>query len=151
MPPAPVGANVVFRSTSGGATWSPPIDTDGRDGWLGVQGDAALPMFQKEYGEIVGLEAPDGSVLALVRPAKAPTMWSSRSDTGGISWRPLTRGVFPMYALGSAALTTESGVMLVGGRFPSLAIQASWDNGHTWNMYVIDSCDTAQGTMMEVR
>ena len=56
-----------------------------------------------------------------------------------------------MYALGSAALTTESGVMLVGGRFPSLAIQATWTNGQTWSMYVIDSCDTAQGTMMEVR
>ena len=40
----------------------------------------------------------------------------------------------------------------MGGRFPSLAIQASWDSGYSWRLTIVDSCDTctAQGTMIEV-
>ena len=107
-------------------------------------------MFAKEYGEIAAAEAPDGSVLALVRPDWAGTMWTARSDTSGRSWRPLTRGGWPLYALGTAMVTTSSGVMLAGGRFPSLSVQASWDSGYTWRAFVVDNCDTAQGSMIEV-
>ena len=93
----------------------------------------------------------DGSVVALIRPTVAPTMWTSRSDTDGSSWRPLSRAAFPMWALGHAAVSTKSGVILVGGRWPSLSVQASWDGGHTWRLFVVDNCDTAQGAMLEVR
>lgn len=86
-------------------------------------------------------------MLALVRPFRADAMWVARSDTSGRSWRPLTRGSWPMYALGSAALTTSSGVILMAGRFPSLAVQASWDEGYSWRLVIVDNCDTAQGTM----
>jgi hypothetical protein len=58
-----------------------------------------------------------------VRPSLSPTMWTSRSDSRGSTWRPLSRGSFPMYALGSTGVTTASGVTLFGGRFPSLAVQ----------------------------
>jgi hypothetical protein len=40
------------------------------------------------------------------------------------SWGPLSRGRFPLYASPNAMLTTESGVIIIAGRFPAMSIQA---------------------------
>ena len=53
------------------------------------------------------------------------------SEDEGRTWTPMARGAFPMYACTNAMITTASGVVLVGGRFPGIAVQASFDDGMT--------------------
>ena len=38
-----------------------------------------------------------------------------------------------------AAITTASGVIIFGGRYPAESLQVSWDNGHSWSLYMIDT------------
>ena len=87
-------------------------------------------MIEKEASEISLARGPrrnDSRVLALVRPFRAPHMWESWSPDHGANWGPLTRGPFAMYASCNSLITTRSGVMIIGGRFPGISLQASWD------------------------
>jgi hypothetical protein len=36
-------------------------------------------------------------------------------------------------------LTTAAGVLLIGGRFPAMSVQASWDQGRTWQFFNVDA------------
>ena len=49
-----------------------------------------------------------------------------------------------------AAVTTESGVTLIGGRFPQMSVQASWDGGVSWLVTSIDAAFDGYGAMAEV-
>jgi hypothetical protein len=77
-------------------------------------GRAALPMFC----------APLTSALRALRAA-------------GRSWAPLSRA--PFYACAAATVTTASGVMLMGGRGDGLTVAASFDDGATWQLFVIEA------------
>lgn len=46
--------------------------------------------------------------------------------------------------------TDTSGVLLIGGRHPGLAINASWDNGMTWKAFRIDTTFWANGQLYEI-
>ena len=55
-----------------------------------------------------------------------------------------------MYASGSAMISTTSGAIIIGGRFPGMAVQVSRDGGMTWNFYQIDTASWANGAMFEI-
>ena len=49
-------------------------------------------------------------------------------------------------------ITTRSGVLIFGGRYPDIGIQVSYDSGRSWHWYVIDtSAFEANGNFLEIR
>ena len=49
-------------------------------------------------------------------------------------------------------ITTSSGVLIFGGRYPDIGVQISYDSGRSWHFYVIDtSAFEANGNFLEVR
>jgi hypothetical protein len=138
-----MSVSTCIRSTDSGETWSDPININGppHDGHWMLKG---LPS------EISAVQTQDGSILTLVRPFRSLFMWESWSTNGGATWTPQTRGPFPMYACSRAIVCTESGAILLGGRFPGLAVQLSRDGGMSWTCYRIDTCAWANGAMIEV-
>jgi hypothetical protein len=47
-------------------------------------------------------------------------------------------------------LSTQNGSLIIGGRFPGMAIQVSHDGGMTWKGYTIDNVCWSNGAMFEV-
>ncbi len=131
------------RSDDGGSSWSSPADMDGPP--------YETPMVSKDQrSETHAAQTRDGSIITLTRPYVSPVMWETWSHDGGRTWTPATRGPFAMYACHSAMLRTASGALLIGGRFPGLAVQVSHDDGMTWQCYRIDTATWANGAMFEV-
>ena len=137
-------ANYCLRSTDGGKSWSEPVNMDG------PPYDGGFLQFLKEGCEISAAETLDGKVLALIRPIYSPTMWEAWSEDGGRTWKPMSRGQFPMYASCSSMISTTSGALIIGGRFPGMAVEVSRDGGMTWNFYRIDTASWANGAMFEI-
>jgi len=136
--------NYCLRSTDGGQTWSEPMNIDG------PPHDDGFPQFLKEGCEVSAAETLDGKILAMIRPIFSPTIWEAWSHDGGRTWKPLSRGQFPMYASRSAMLSTTSGALIIGGRFPGMGVQVSRDGGMTWNFYQVDTATWANGAMFEI-
>jgi hypothetical protein len=131
-----------IRSTDGGYTWSAPIP---------LNGPPASGQKWDLCEAISTVQTKDGKVLALVRSIHSPLMWEVWSDDGGATWGPAMPGPFPCWA--ATALTTESGVLLVAGRFPGApGLYVSHDSGMTWKAYAIDTGGMrAMGKMYEVK
>lgn len=134
-----------LRSDDGGRTWSNPVNIDGPN---------PQPKFWMSYkdgpSEVTALETLDGEIVAFVRPGVAWAMWETRSKDGGRTWTPLSSGPFLSYACAAPPRATASGTLVVGGRFPALAIRVSRDSGMTWETYQIDTEIWAMGGMYEV-
>lgn len=141
--PPPGSANYCVRSTDDGESWSAPVNLDG--GPHGSPGQVA-----KEGSEISVAQRSDGAILALVRPYRSPVMWETWSRDDGVTWQPLARGPFPMYACTQSMTSTQNGALIVGGRFPGLGVQVSHDGGMTWTGYMIDNACWANGAMFEI-
>ena len=63
----------------------------------------------------------------------------------------MSRGVFEMEAMGSTCISTQSGVLLVAGRFPAITIQASWDGGFSFKFFTVDTSSMwGNGAMVEI-
>jgi hypothetical protein len=138
-----INSSACIRSTDGGETWSDPINLDGppyEGHW----------MVKGRPSEISSVQTGDGSILTLARPFHSPWMWESWSSDSGRTWTPQTRGPFPMYACTRAIVCTTAGAILIGGRFPGLAVQVSRDGGMSWTCHRIDTCSWANGAMIEV-
>lgn len=133
-----------IRSDDGGESWSQPVSMDGPP-----HSDQYM-MTIKCGCETSVAELADGSLMSLNRPIWSPFMWETRSYDSGRSWTPMVRGQFPMYASCSSMICTQSGVLLIGGRFPGLAVQVSRDNGLSWQFHQIDTCAWANGAMFEI-
>jgi len=88
--------------------------------------------------------------MILVRPYRSPVMWESWSFDDGVTWQPLTRGPFPMYACNQSMISTRNGALIIGGRFPGMGIQVSHDGGMTWTGHTIDNSTWSNGAMFEV-
>jgi hypothetical protein len=142
--PAPPGTqSFTVRSTTG-LSWS--ADMAPLNG-----APCCWDMVNKGQSQISATELNDGRVLAMLRPDTwEESMWEVWSDVPGVSWGPLARGHFPMYASPDAMLTTAAGVLLIGGRFPAMSVQASWDNGKTWTFFNVDTQFYGYGAMFEV-
>lgn len=101
--------------------------------------------------EISAVETADLGVLALIRPASSPWMWEGRSTTQGVSWEPLRRGPFPLYACFNAILRLRSGGIVICGAFPAVSCQLSWNDGMSWSLFTIDvSGVNVQGSLIEL-
>ena len=142
--PPPGSANYCVRSTDGGETWSDPINLDGsrhliKSGQIGKPGC-----------EISVAQTLEGHIIALTRPIHSPVMWEAWSYDDGVTWQPLARGPFPMYACTQSMTSTQNGALIIGGRFPGLGLQVSHDHGMTWTGYNIDNAAWANGAMLEV-
>ncbi len=143
--PVPNFINICLRSTDNGRTWSDWVDIDG------PPHDDLTPLYHKDrHSEISAAQTRDGRVIALSRPDESPFMWETWSSDGGRTWTPQSRGPFALYACTYAICTTTSGYLLIGGRFPAIAVQVSRDNGMTWQCYQIDTGIWANGAMFEV-
>jgi len=144
--PDPGTMDLCLRSTDGGESWSTPVNLDGPPysdtNW----------MFAKDTDvETSKVQIRDGRIFRLSRPFYSPFMWESWSDDDGLTWTPAARGAFPMYACTEAMVCTSSGAVLIGGRFPGLAVQVSYDDGLTWKCYRIDATGgCANGAMYEI-
>ena len=76
-------------------------------------------------------------------------MLSAARATCNVQWQPTTHGAFWMCA--NYGITTTSGVMIFGGHYPDIGLQISWDDGRSWNFYVVDtSAFEANGNFLEV-
>ena len=142
--PVPWSAGYCIRSTDGGESWSAPVNIDGPP-----HHDSQW-MVPKEGSETSLAQTKDGKIMALVRPFASPLMWESWSFDDGANWQPLTRGPFPMYACNNSMISTQSGALIIGGRFPGIGVQVSRDGGMTWQGAGIDSAGWANGAMFEV-
>ena len=143
--PIPGYIQICIRSTDDGQSWSQPANLDGPP-YLGSH----FMLAKDLRTEISAAETHEGKIITLTRPYHSPWMWESWSENGGRTWTPTARGPFPMYASDNSMLTTSSGAMIIGGRFPGLAVQVSYDNGMTWKCYRIDTALYANGAMLEV-
>jgi hypothetical protein len=110
--------------------------------------DDGFPQFVKEVCEVTAAETFDGHILALIRPVFSPTAWEAWSHDGGRTWKPISRGQFPMYA--SGMISTTSGALIIGGRFPGIAVEVSRNGGMTWNFYQVDTAGMANAAMIEI-
>jgi len=143
-PPIPGYVQMCIRSTDNGQSWSEPADLDGPPYDVN-------PMDPKDQRtEISSAQTREGKIITLSRPETSPWMWESWSEDGGRTWTPTARGPFPMYAAYNSMLTTTSGALIIGGRFPGLAVQVSHDDGMTWKCYRIDTALYANGAIYEV-
>lgn len=145
--PAPVPGQICFclRSDDGGRTWSDPVNLDGAnprpDLWM---------SYNDQASEVNAIETLDGEIVAFNRPGVSWAMWETRSRDGGRTWSPFASGPFLSYACAAPPRATASGSLVVGGRFPALAVRVSRDNGMTWETYRIDTEPWAMGGMFEV-
>ena len=133
------------RSTDDGRSWSPLVNMDN---------SARIPEDQLcdnlDVTETCAAQMSDGTIMALIRPMYSPWMWETWSKDGGVSWGPCVRGPFPGYATPDM-LRTSSGAVLVAHRLPTMSINCSLDEGHTWdNGVMIDNAMWCMGAMCEV-
>ena len=67
------------------------------------------------------------------------------------TWEPVTRAPLLVCAHANSAVTTKSGVVMVAGRFPGLALMVSWDDAMSWEFYLIDTSGfAANGALVEL-
>jgi hypothetical protein len=148
----PLSRNFVVHSSDGGMHFGTPL------AWLdGGPFTWATQLYKDgDQGQVSAVQLKGGDLLALIRPdfQGSPWVWESRARVGGDirlpSFGPMARGRFHMKATVHATVTTASGVTLIGGRFPQMSVQASWDNGITWQLTSIDAAFMGYGAMVEV-
>ncbi len=134
------------RSDDDGRTWSDPVNVDNR----GLDPDGEQIDGNMDLTEVCAAQMGNGRIMGLIRPVYSPWMWETWSHDGGATWGPCVRGPFPGYATPNM-LRTKSGAVLVAHRQPSMTINCSRDDGHTWDQgTLIDGGLWCMGTMREV-
>ena len=120
--------SAVFRSTDDGRTWGGPhyIDTD---------------KFDSNECSIA--ELPDGRLQAFMRTCRAPSMWTSWSTDGGLTWSPLE--LSGVMAQCPCVLGHSSGAILLGSRGMGVFLNVSRDGGRTWEMFRISPASGMMG------
>jgi len=136
----------VCRSTDDGRTWSAPVNIDNR----GVDQDGKQIDGNMDLTEVCGVQMGNGNIMGLIRPMYSPWMWETWSKDSGVTWSACVCGPFPGYATPNM-LRTKSGAVLVAHRQPTMTINCSRDDGHTWdNGTLIDGGLWCMGAMREV-
>ena len=134
------------RSTDDGRTWSEPVNVDNR----GLDQNGKQIDGNMDLTEVCAVQMGDGGIMGLIRPVYSPWMWETWSKDGGVTWGPCVRGPFPGYATPNM-LRTKSGAVLVAHRQPTMTVNCSRDDGHTWDQgTLIDGGLWCMGAMREV-
>ena len=134
------------RSTDDGRTWSEPVNVDNR----GLDTDGEQIDGNMDLTEVCAVQMANGNIMGLIRPIYSSWMWETWSKDGGVTWGPCVRGPFPGYATPNM-LRTQSGAVLVAHRQPTMTINCSRDDGHTWDQgTIIDGGLWCMGAMREV-
>ena len=134
------------RSTDDGRTWSEPVNVDNR----GPDRDGNQIDGNMDLTEVCGVQMGNGQIMGLIRPVYSSWMWETWSKDGGVTWGPCVRGPFPGFATPNM-LRTESGAVLVAHRQPTMTINCSRDDGHTWDQgTLVDGGLWCMGAMREV-
>ncbi len=134
------------RSTDQGLTWSEPVPMDHAADYIGDAPESPAGDFT----ETPLAELPDGRIVALSRPHRAPFMWQTYSDDGGKSWSAACYAPFSG-AGGPSMLVTSSGYLVIVKRGPGLGLNISLDGGLNWDEgTMIDFSTSYNGSMVEV-
>ena len=103
-----------------------------------------------DFTETPLAELPDGRIVALSRPHRAPFMWQTYSDDGGKNWSAACYAPFSG-AGGPSMLVTSSGYLVIVKRGPGLGLNISLDGGLNWDEgTMIDFSTSYNGSMVEV-
>ena len=82
---------------------------------------AELRRASAELRRRPAAETLDGKILAMIRPIFSPTIWEAWSHDGGRTWRPISRGQFPMYASCGAMIVVST---VGGNKLAEYALEA---------------------------
>lgn len=149
-----IGVGTVIRSTDGGESWSDPINMDATAArFVGKNASAFTRLFSvvNEQGQGQGewLGAPVGAHGVYAHTQNVGRAWAAHSADEGLTWLPMARG--SVYSAAEAAFTTAAGVLLESGRVPSQGLHVSYDEGKSWETYIIDAAGTmSNGGFAEV-
>ena len=96
-------------------------------------------------------KTPPGGVRVFIRDQFwSATAWTTFSTDYGATFRPLSRGAFPVFG-GASATTTSDGVIIVGpSRQPQCTLRISFHNGASFSAVEIDTPSGASGGVAEV-
>ena len=133
-------------STDMGLTWSEPVPMDHAAHCIGDTPESPVGDFT----ETPLAELPDGRIVALSRPHRAPFMWQTYSDDAGRSWGAACYAPFSG-AGGPSMVVTTSGYLVIVKRGPALGMNISLDGGLNWDEgTMIDFSTSYNGSMVEV-
>lgn len=141
----PNGVMASVKSTDGGNSFGDPINMDDTN-----RSSNSAAMDETGNWEATSAYTHGGAVFAYA-PAHLYDPWSSWSFDAASSWAPVTRAPLLVCAHANSAITTNSGVVLVAGRFPGLSLMVSWDDAMSWEFFLIDTSGfAANGALVEV-
>ena len=125
--------SLVFRSTDDGTTWTGPhyISRDNFDN-----------------NECMIAELSDGRLQAFMRTLRAPSMWTSYSSDGGLTWTTLVQS--GVSAECPCILGHSSGTILLGNRGAGIFLNFSRDGGRSWEVIRVSPASGMMG-MTELR
>jgi photosystem II stability/assembly factor-like uncharacterized protein len=125
--------SLLFRSHDDGVSWEAPayFDPDNDD-----------------HNECMVAEVAPGHLVAFMRTLRATSLWTSSSEDGGRTWKPLVQTTesaeCPML------LRHSSGALLLGSRGYGTFLSLSRDRGRTWSRRYRISPASAMMGMVEM-
>jgi hypothetical protein len=129
-----------------GRTWSEPVPMDHAASMIGDRPDSPCGGFS----ETCVAQLPNGRIVALARPFRAPFMWQTHSEDGGRTWRMACYAPFSG-AGGPVLVATRSGYLALLKRGPGCGLYISIDGGTNWDEgTMIDFPDSFNGSAVEV-
>ena len=125
--------SLLFRSSDDGHSYQKPIyfDPDNFD-----------------HNECMVAEVGEGKLVAFMRTLSAPAMWTTTSEDGGNTWRPLVQS--DVSAECPFLFTHSTGTLIMGNRGYGTYIRLSTDKGKTWGTTIRMSPASAMMGMVEM-
>ena len=118
----------LLRSTDDGVTWT---------------GLHYISQDNYDNNECMIAELPDGRLQAFMRTLKAPSMWTSFSSDGGLTWTPLVQS--GVSAECPCVLGHSSGTILLGNRGSGIFLNFSRDGGISWKVMRVSPASGMMG------
>ena len=129
-----------------GLSWSQPAQMD--DTRLVSHHAQESPCG--DFTETPMAELPDGRVVAISRPVRAPYTWQTHSDDGGQTWSMCCYAPFSIAGWPNLVVT-QSGYLVAVGRGAGVEMRISTDGGINWDHgTMIDTPGYFNGYALEV-
>jgi hypothetical protein len=88
-------------------------------------------------------ELPDGRLQAFMRTLRAPSMWTSFSLDGGLTWSQLTQS--GVTAECPSVLGHSDGTIILGNRGAGIFLNISRDGAKTWDVVRVSPASGMMG------